>query len=71
MLFHFLVFSFHTDVTLHVCREERGGYEGKLFLFNGGLSFKTQSRKTRFVSCSLVLSHTVGSCFTSWFLKTH
>lgn len=32
MSFHFMVFSFYTDVTLHVCREERGGYEGKLFL---------------------------------------
>lgn len=27
-----MVFSFYTDVTLHVCREERGGYEGELFL---------------------------------------
>lgn len=73
MLLHFMVFSFYTDVPLHVCREERGGYEGKLLFFMVVcLGFKTLMEQKNEICQLLVgsskISHTVGSRFTSWFL---
>lgn len=54
-----LPFSFYTDVTPHVCREERGGDEGELFFFMVVcLSFKTPMEQKNEICQLLVGSFT-------------